>query len=89
VDLFAFVPPMTTVVNLQRSNTSAVVAGVGNLSATDLTVTGGGEAIGSVKGTSAISYDIGISPIVLSEYQGLMYIVTGGTDLPHMITFTW
>lgn len=89
VDLFAFLPPVPVTIQFAHYNGTAVQVAVGGLSCTDLIPITTAERIGASL-TSLVAGHVGTFPLlVLSQYQGCMFVVFGGTDDLFILSYEW
>lgn len=89
VDLFAFLPPFDSTVQLVLTNASIAAQTFGTLASTDLTATQTDERIGVVHALNSANSIETVADLNLSGYQGVMALISAGTASVYLSRFTW
>lgn len=89
VDLAAFLPPRACQVEFLAYNGTAATMTLGVLEATDIGVTGGTEFVGATRVVLNTGYTLATGRMVLSDYQGMMFVAGAGTFQLYILNFSW
>lgn len=89
IDLAVFLPPVSTVVSFFGFISATGNTRIGVLNATDISSATNTEQVGSQATTQNASWPYPYEPIVLSQYQGVMFIISTGTSNFYINEFTW
>lgn len=90
VDLFAFLPPISTMLTFNLYSGVANSPSVGTLTATDMVSTQTTTHVGVLRCLIALAGTTEIvGPLSIDQYQGLMFITSSGTVNIYVASFTW